>query len=276
MLSLSNISKSFGTQTALHPTTLRWNAGAVIGVIGAAGAGKTTLLRILAAQIRPDTGALWMNITPDASRAYVQEPIELNRNRAKWLRHTTFIPTELTGIQKFRYGTPKNMLAKAGEQHPALLLIDEPFRNTHSSEEPLFRDLLATRRKKGLLTIVSDSDIKEIALFDYLVLLHTGKIITTDTPQGFLKKFSGPILAIRTQDMGRLERDLHTFEGASHFYVHGADIRLQLDSGTTIVTAAGAGFSVMGITAWLALRDHQQITVRPVAPILSDFLPMER
>jgi ATP-binding cassette, subfamily F, member 3 len=55
---LNNISKSFGAQEVLQPSTLEINAGSTIGLVGRNGVGKTTLLRMIAKQSKPTTGHL--------------------------------------------------------------------------------------------------------------------------------------------------------------------------------------------------------------------------
>ncbi|NQT52559.1 ATP-binding cassette domain-containing protein, partial [bacterium] len=46
IISLSNVTKSFGTQVLLEDTTFAVNPNDRIGIVGANGTGKTTLLRL--------------------------------------------------------------------------------------------------------------------------------------------------------------------------------------------------------------------------------------
>ena len=67
MLSIQNISKSFGIQTILSGVRFNLNTGERLGLVGPNGCGKTTLLRIIMEQERPDSGAVrW---TPSTVRA---------------------------------------------------------------------------------------------------------------------------------------------------------------------------------------------------------------
>ena len=56
MISISNISKSYGNVRALDGVSIEVNRGEVFGLIGPDGAGKTTLFRILCTLITPDGG----------------------------------------------------------------------------------------------------------------------------------------------------------------------------------------------------------------------------
>src|SRR4051795_7706189 len=56
MISVEDVSKSYGKQLALTRTTLAFTPGATTVLIGPSGCGKSTLLRILLGLIAPDTG----------------------------------------------------------------------------------------------------------------------------------------------------------------------------------------------------------------------------
>jgi ATP-binding cassette, subfamily F, member 3 len=58
MLHLTDISKSFGTQTVLDEASLHVKPGMRIGLVGANGAGKTTLLRMVVGEMSLDGGEI--------------------------------------------------------------------------------------------------------------------------------------------------------------------------------------------------------------------------
>ena len=58
MLHLTDISKSFGTQTVLDEASLHVKPGMRIGLVGANGAGKTTLLRLIVGEMSLDGGEI--------------------------------------------------------------------------------------------------------------------------------------------------------------------------------------------------------------------------
>jgi ATP-binding cassette, subfamily F, member 3 len=58
MLHLTDISKSFGTQTVLDEASLHVKPGMRIGLVGANGAGKTTLLRLIVGEMSMDGGEI--------------------------------------------------------------------------------------------------------------------------------------------------------------------------------------------------------------------------
>jgi ABC transport system ATP-binding/permease protein len=60
ILSVQNVSKSFGTRTLFEKVSLAIDQGEKVGFVGANGSGKTTLFRIVAGLESPDTGELAM------------------------------------------------------------------------------------------------------------------------------------------------------------------------------------------------------------------------
>jgi len=58
MLSVQNLTKSYGIETILRDVTFTLNNGERLGLIGANGCGKTTLLRILVGEEKPDSGTI--------------------------------------------------------------------------------------------------------------------------------------------------------------------------------------------------------------------------
>ena len=56
VIEVKEISKRFGTTTALDRVSLSVEAGEVLALLGPNGAGKTTLVRVLATLVRPDDG----------------------------------------------------------------------------------------------------------------------------------------------------------------------------------------------------------------------------
>lgn len=62
MISVSNVSLSYGTQVLFKDVNLKFTPGFCYGIIGANGAGKSTFLKILSGELDPDSGEV--TITP--------------------------------------------------------------------------------------------------------------------------------------------------------------------------------------------------------------------
>jgi general nucleoside transport system ATP-binding protein len=64
VIRLDRINKSFGSVQANKNISLEIHPGAVLALLGENGAGKSTLMSILAGQLQPDSGQIFLNGTP--------------------------------------------------------------------------------------------------------------------------------------------------------------------------------------------------------------------
>lgn len=61
LLSLQNVSKSYGSLTVTDDLSLELNEGEALGIIGPNGAGKTTMFNLISGDVKPDSGEIYMN-----------------------------------------------------------------------------------------------------------------------------------------------------------------------------------------------------------------------
>ena len=67
-----NLSKQFGTFTALHDVNLQVHSGELLALLGPSGSGKTTLLRVIAGLETADSGQVLFH-GEDATDQHVRE-----------------------------------------------------------------------------------------------------------------------------------------------------------------------------------------------------------
>src|SRR5215216_1988668 len=91
MVSVNNISLSFGKRVLFDEVNINFTRGNCYGVIGANGAGKSTFLKILSGEIEANKGTV--DITPGERMAV------LNQNQFAFDEHTV-LNTVLMGHQK--------------------------------------------------------------------------------------------------------------------------------------------------------------------------------
>src|SRR5574338_1398363 len=71
MITVNNVSLSFGKRVLFDEVNLSFSKGNCYGVIGANGAGKSTFLKILSGEIEPSKGTI--DITPGERMAVLQQ-----------------------------------------------------------------------------------------------------------------------------------------------------------------------------------------------------------
>ncbi len=123
-LQLRDVSKDFGNIAALRNVDLRLKAGEIHGLIGANGAGKTTLARIIAGEIKPDSGTIEIG----------GKTIQFTSRRQAMLAGISIAPQEpaiapdLTVAENIFLGVPNNdrrkMLDRGRRQDLALRFLE--------------------------------------------------------------------------------------------------------------------------------------------------------
>jgi branched-chain amino acid transport system ATP-binding protein len=222
LLSIDNLSKSFGGLLAINNLSFSVNQGEIIGLIGPNGSGKTTLFNLITGLLKPDTGRIRFNnkdITGISSykicqsgiartfqlvkpfnrlsplknvmvgRAYGSEPA---RN-TKQARIEAEQILALTGLAK-RWVPVAGMLglvdrkrleiARALATKPRLLLLDEMFAGLNSAEMDDSIQLVRKIRESGVTLIVVEHVMKVImGLSDRVIAINVGEKIAEGTPQ---------------------------------------------------------------------------------------------
>ncbi len=83
VVNLNGVCKSFGDKSVLKDVTFELPPGAILGVIGPNGTGKTTMLKIIAGQLKADSGEVDMGSTVDL--CYVdQDRGDLDPDKNVW------------------------------------------------------------------------------------------------------------------------------------------------------------------------------------------------
>ncbi len=231
MLTVNNISKSYGKTQALRDVSLSVDEGEIFGLIGPDGSGKTTLFRIIATLVLADSGTATVDgldvvegmrkirgrigYMPGKFSLYQDLTVEENLEFFARLFGTTVeagydsikaIYSQIEPFRKRRAGAlsggmkQKLALSCALVHSPRLLLLDEPTTGVDPVSRKEFWQMLATLRERGITIVASTPYIDEIRCCDRIAFMQEGKVKGIGRPDDMLRRF----------------RDVFCPEGISH------------------------------------------------------------
>ncbi len=208
----SNITKTFGSRTALRNFNLKVDPGKIVALVGPNGAGKTTLLKTLATLVVPTGGNAFV-----CGRDVIKSPLEVKKRigfvpseeRSFFWRLTGFqnlrffaalhglkgeerkkrinYALEAVGLEDKRHGRFREYssgmkqalgIARGILHNPPVLLMDEPTRSLSPDVAGKTRQVLLNKAKKeGTTILISSHDLMEVEeLADEIAILHRGAL----------------------------------------------------------------------------------------------------
>jgi len=211
---IENITKRYGTQTALNNVSFEVNNGEVAGFIGPNGAGKTTLMKIICGLLLPDSGDVMVN-----GKSVVEDSLEVRKNLGFLPENNPLYPEmyiteyleyiagiyksgkslktriseiiELTGLRP-EIGKPIGQLSKGYRQRvgiaqallhdPDILILDEPTTGLDPNQIIEIRNLISSAGKEKTV-MLSTHIMQEVeAICDRVIIINKGEIIANDIP----------------------------------------------------------------------------------------------
>ena len=227
ILRADELTKHFGSVTAVRGLSLAVGAGEVFGLVGPDGAGKSTTLRLLCGLLDPDGGSVEIGgRRVDSSRAaagigYVPQQFALSPELTVW-ENCVFtaevfgVPIadrdrridELlgrTGLARFKdrragklSGGMKRKLALicALVHRPPLLLLDEPTSGVDPVSRREFWRLLYGLAREGMSLIVSTTYLDEAERCDRVGILYEGRLVMCDEPAALRRSVDARVVDI--------------------------------------------------------------------------------
>jgi sodium transport system ATP-binding protein len=220
-----HLTKAFGAALAVDDLSFSVARGEIYGLLGPNGAGKTTTLRMLAAILAPTSGSAAL-----AGVDVARDP-QAARRQLGFLTGSTGLYARLTGRELLRYfgrlhhmpeGTiaartallagvldlegflakrcealstgqrQRLSVARAVLHDPAVLILDEPTVGLDVLASRFLRDFVRAERDRGKAVIFSTHYLAEAELLcDRIGLLHRGRMLAEDTPEGLRARAGG-------------------------------------------------------------------------------------
>jgi ABC-2 type transport system ATP-binding protein len=210
-----NLSKRFGSFTAVDSVSFTVPAGCIFGLLGANGAGKSTTIRMLCGLLAPGSG------TAEVAGIDVAKDPEGVKRRIGYMSQRFSLYEDLTVGENIRffggvYGLSNRELASRSAQtvrlaglegreksltrelsggwrqrlalgcamlhRPGIVFLDEPTGGTDPVSRRQFWDVINGLAGEGTTVLVTTHYLDEAEYCNRLVLMHAGKIAAQGSP----------------------------------------------------------------------------------------------
>ncbi|MGY1774186.1 ABC transporter ATP-binding protein [Blastococcus sp. SYSU D00813] len=267
MIVARDLTKTYGTRTAVDGISFTVEPGRVTGFLGPNGAGKSTTMRMLLGLDRPTRGS----ITVNGSR-YVDSPAPLRevgallearalhpgrtaRDHLRWLAASNALPASrvdevlgLVGLEsvagqrvgRFSLGMGQRLgIAVALLGDPAVVVLDEPVNGLDPEGIRWVRGLARQLAAEGRTVFVSSHLMAEMALTaDHLVVIGRGRVLADCPTADFITRHAAAHVRVRSPQAAELAGLLR--RSGADVTADGAELRVQGLDTTGVGDLAGA------------------------------------
>jgi len=231
-----NISKAYGSFTALSDLSLRLEGSKCVGFLGPNGAGKTTTLKIFTDMIRPTKGQAFINdvdvqrekkralsscaalietpeiypsFTPREALTMIAEmrgvPVAERPKRIdEAIAKVKMEEWEDKKVGRFSKGMKQRInIASVLVSDPSIVLLDEPTTGLDPRGMSEVRDIVKTLKEKNRLIFMSSHLLNEVAdVCDEVAMIDHGRLLAYDTLSNVISKFSGDGSSVNIIEVG--------------------------------------------------------------------------
>ena len=264
-INIQNLSKSYGDTQAVQNLSLQVEKGELFGLIGPDGAGKTTIFRMLTTLLLPDEGTAtiegWdiirdykqirqhVGYMPGRFSLYQDLTIQENLQFFATVFGTTIeqnyplikdIYEQIKPFCNRRAGKlsggmkQKLALCCALIHKPKVLFLDEPTTGVDVVSRKEFWQMLAKLKEQGISILVSTPYMDEASLCDRIVLIQSGKVLSTSTPAQIIAQYPTTLYAVKAPNLYTLLQHLREHPNIDSCYPFGEYLHLTLKESTNI------------------------------------------
>lgn len=208
-LSITNLSKHFGSTHAVNNISISLPKGQVLGLLGRNGAGKTTTIKMMLGLLQPNSGTIEWDGKPLSKKTlsigYLPEERGLYP-KTKIYQQLRYFGT-LEGMDKSsidsaidywldRFQIPEHKHKLAGElskgnqqkiqiiatllHNPELIILDEPFSGLDPVNATMLSDVIEEQIQKGKTVILSSHRMEQIETFcENVCMMKQGEIVVS-------------------------------------------------------------------------------------------------
>ncbi len=222
VITAENLTKSFGSFTAVDHISFEVAQGEIFGFLGANGAGKTTAIRMLCGLSKPTSGKGFVagfdiRKQPEPIKAnigYLSQKFALYEDLKVWENIRLYagiygIPEKEIGrktdeiLQRLGFENEKNVLVKALPlgwkqklsfsvaivHDPRIVFLDEPTSGVDPATRRQFWELIYDAADRGITVFVTTHYMDEAEYCNRVSIMVDGRIQALDTPKNLKQQF---------------------------------------------------------------------------------------
>ncbi len=217
ILSTNNLTKKYGSITAVDNLTIEIPKGSVFGILGPNGSGKTTTLSIILGIVNATSGSFkWFNNAENENfnknvGAIIEQPNfypylnaiqnldlvaeirEIKENRQqeieRVLKYVQLWERKTSSFSSYSYGMKRRLaLAACLLGNPEVLILDEPTNGLDPEGIALVRNIIIEESKVGKTIILASHILDEVEkVCTHVIVLKKGSLIISGTVNDVLK-----------------------------------------------------------------------------------------
>ena len=245
MIEVKNVTKRYGSFTAVKNVNFTVNDGEIVGFLGPNGAGKSTTMNMITGYIEPTEGTVIINgydiskrptkakkqlgympegvplyyeLTVKEFVTYMAELRKVNRKEKKMEVSRVLTETGLFNVQNklirnlSRGYKQRVSMAGALVGNPDVLILDEPTVGLDPKQIIEIRDLIKSLGRKHTV-ILSSHILSEVSqICKKVIIINKGEIVAIDTPENLEKKTQEKeIILLTVEDKENRMKDLQNY-----------------------------------------------------------------
>lgn len=262
MIEINELTKRFGSFTAVDRLSFSVKPGEVLGFLGPNGAGKSTTMKMITGFLAPSSGSVsvfgndilkrpleakkLMGYVPEGAPAYADMTVlqflkfiaDVRGYSGAEKRHRVDQVIERINLFEMRHKTIDTLskgykrrvgIAQAMLHDPSVLIMDEPTDGLDPNQKHEVRELI-NELSSNKLVVVSTHILEEVsAICDRAIIIDRGRLIADDTPEALEKRsrYHGAVSVV-SDEAAHLRQAMKALEGVHATELSSSTQRLTL------------------------------------------------